>query len=419
VPRIDLRITAVAVISAIVGAGIALLVDHGSAGTTTKTITVSESGATGSQETSITTPTGRTSKELVEELRCQGIPVGQVETYNEQTDPNHLLGRPNGYASKTNWTDTRIPDQTGDFEVDDGGSIEVYPNKADAKDRFDYVRGWAKSSPAWAGEYTYLLGSVVLRVSTTLVPSQASGYKKKAEEILANPNASASCKPPVTTTSPGNAKAPKPLSATASPYVAGGNPPLPEGAPGKVVVVATGDYNGSTIPIVARNNTSQVMTGIRVTGTATNQKGDLLATGADQGLYPNVVRPGEIAIGYVYFNDKRFASARFHLNAKGTPQAQDDLDWAADLDVTQAAHRGGSIVGYLKNNLKTNVSGPIQVYVLCFSSAGRLQSQYQNFTDQDTAAPGESIPFMVDLENMDSDTDACPIFLVAAGGHTG
>ena len=418
--KIDLRSVALVLVSAVAGAGVALAVDHGSTRTVTTTVTLGQSGTSGSQKpVSLQTPSGLTAKGLVEALRCKGIPVGQMETYNERTDENHLLGRPNGYTSKTNWVDTRIPNQMGGFDVDGGGSAEVFSNAADAKDRFDYLAGWTKSDPALAAEYDYLLGKVVLRVSTTLIPSQAADYKKKAEEILASPNAKAgSCQPP-SSGSGKSEKPPKPLPATASPYIGGGNPALPGGAPGKVAIVATGTY-GNSLPVIVRNNTSQVMTGIRVTGTATGKGGALLATGHDQDdMLPNVVRPGEIAIGYVYFDGKSLPGAHFKLEATGTPQAQDEFDTSADLMVSRASHQGGSITGYLENGLKSNVSGPVEAYVLCFSGKGQLLTQYQNFTDKDSASPGESIPFMVDLMTPSGSNDSCPVFLVAAGGNTG
>ena len=47
------------------------------------------------------------------------------------TDPNHLLGRQNGYTSKINWG----PDGNT-------GTIEVFPDQADAIARQDYIKGF-------------------------------------------------------------------------------------------------------------------------------------------------------------------------------------------------------------------------------------------------------------------------------------
>ncbi len=37
---------------------------------------------------------------VVRELEARGVPVGEVEVYNEDNDPNKLLGRPGQYVGK-------------------------------------------------------------------------------------------------------------------------------------------------------------------------------------------------------------------------------------------------------------------------------------------------------------------------------
>ncbi len=401
-----------------------LAIGRGTMRTVTTTVTAGSSSvsAVSGKSTSSRTSKDLTAGQIVAALRCNALPIGQVENYTQRTDVNHLLGRPGGYVSKANWVDARIKDQVPGFDVADGGSVEVFTNLGDAKSRLNYLVSIGKAAPALMNEYDYLVGRAVLRVSTTLIPSEAAEYKKETEGVIANPNSShEQCTPPHRSVS---TKPPKPLAAKASGFIGGGNPPLPAGAPGKLAIVATGPYgdstgtNGKTVPVVVRNNTSQIMTNITVTGTANTKGGELLATGRDQDLYPNVVRPGEITLGYVYFDDKQLPNAVFKLEATGTPQASDEYDTRADLLVTQATHRGGSVVGYLKNGLPSGVTGPIQVYVLCFSTQGRLLAQYEAFTDQDSAAPGKSIPFVVDLLTPSGGSASCPIFLAAAGAHT-
>jgi hypothetical protein len=51
--------------------------------------------------------------------------------YTAATDPDHLLGRQNGYTSKVNWG----PDG-------DTGTIEVFPDRADAIARQNYIKGF-------------------------------------------------------------------------------------------------------------------------------------------------------------------------------------------------------------------------------------------------------------------------------------
>jgi hypothetical protein len=111
---------------------------------------------------------------VITALRHAGLPVGRVRYYTPVSDPNKLLGRPGQYTGKANFRDRRIR-STG-FEVDDGGSVETFTNKGDAKRRFDYISAIAKS-PLFS-EYDYLEGTVFLRVSHKLTPAQANAYER-------------------------------------------------------------------------------------------------------------------------------------------------------------------------------------------------------------------------------------------------
>jgi hypothetical protein len=108
-------------------------------------------------------------------LRHAGLPVGRVRCYTASSDPNKLLGRPGQYTGKANFKDRRI--RSAGFDVDNGGSVETFASKSDAKRRFDYVSAITKSSPLFA-EYDYLEGTVFLRVSHELTPRQAKAYER-------------------------------------------------------------------------------------------------------------------------------------------------------------------------------------------------------------------------------------------------
>jgi hypothetical protein len=117
-------------------------------------------------------------------LKAAGLPIGATGVVTAADDPNHLLGRPNGYTSKVYWTDTRVdptklyPSSVGG--TDPGGAIESYPDVAGAQARKDYIGAIAKASPALANEYDYLAGSSLIRVSSLLTPDQAKQYEAAA-----------------------------------------------------------------------------------------------------------------------------------------------------------------------------------------------------------------------------------------------
>ena len=64
----------------------------------------------------------KTAEDVVNALKNGGLPIGETEVYDATTDPNHQIGRPNGYTSKANFSDTR-------FELvrDDDNNLTVLP----------------------------------------------------------------------------------------------------------------------------------------------------------------------------------------------------------------------------------------------------------------------------------------------------
>ena len=124
---------------------------------------------------------GPKSADDVTKTLTEKIPTVKLfKTYTAEDDPNHLLGRPNGYTSKTAFSDSRV--KVDDVEyldedaVERGGSVEVYADEAGAKARMDFIQSIAKGMPA-VGEYDYVKGGVLVRVSRFLTPDQAKAYQ--------------------------------------------------------------------------------------------------------------------------------------------------------------------------------------------------------------------------------------------------
>jgi hypothetical protein len=118
--------------------------------------------------------------QVVEKLKARGIPIGETETYTADNDPNHLLGRPNQYLSKSNFHDTRLKKSDG-FDTSGGGSVEVFSSAEDAQRRAKYIEGLGKASPMFV-EYGFTNGVVLLRVSKDLTPDQAREYERALEQ---------------------------------------------------------------------------------------------------------------------------------------------------------------------------------------------------------------------------------------------
>ncbi|HVB60725.1 MAG TPA: hypothetical protein VNE61_05970 [Ktedonobacteraceae bacterium] len=122
---------------------------------------------------------GQTSVQIMQGLKAHGLPIGAYFNYTAANDVNKLLGRPGQYIGKLNFKDTRISssDQGVDISVPDGGSIEVFANTTDAKNRFTYIQSISKSGVALFAEYEYLDGVAILRISPQLTPAQAVQYE--------------------------------------------------------------------------------------------------------------------------------------------------------------------------------------------------------------------------------------------------
>jgi hypothetical protein len=113
-------------------------------------------------------------------LKAQGVPVTVTKVYDENSDPNSLLGRPGGYTSKAAFQDSRVPADRYGSESDDpdrGGSIEVFDTEARAVTRAADVQ--SKLIAFGLGtEYDYVVGGVLVRVTGTVTPTQAKSYEQ-------------------------------------------------------------------------------------------------------------------------------------------------------------------------------------------------------------------------------------------------
>ena len=132
------------------------------------------------------TPIPETVEAALKKLSAAGLPVGESITYTAETDPNNLLGRPNGYEGKINFRDTRLMvERVTEFDTGDGGSLEFFPSAAGATSRKDYIQSLGKASPLFT-EYDYVNGRILLRLSARLTPAQAAEYEKVLKTLQGN-----------------------------------------------------------------------------------------------------------------------------------------------------------------------------------------------------------------------------------------
>lgn len=117
-----------------------------------------------------------TLKQVVDALTAANLPMLKPTVFDETTDPNKLLGRPNGYIEKMNFQHPSITRPERDC------TVEVFRDAESAKRRFEYIDSIGKASTMFAS-YQYLHRNVLVRISYDLLPSEADAYKLALESI--------------------------------------------------------------------------------------------------------------------------------------------------------------------------------------------------------------------------------------------
>jgi hypothetical protein len=114
--------------------------------------------------------------------------ITSIVDLSEDTDDNHLLGRPNGYSAATVLIDSRANCDTGSPGANCGATIEQWSDETAARRRADYIQQTLASMPMLGTEWTTVRGGLLLRVSGELPASAAKVYEAAfSSESTANP----------------------------------------------------------------------------------------------------------------------------------------------------------------------------------------------------------------------------------------
>ena len=128
-----------------------------------------------------------TAEQVVAEIAARVPEAEPSVVFTAATDPNDLLGRPNGYISKASFTDTRIDQATLEGlepgSIDFGGTVEVFEDEDAATKRMEYIQAVLGSDTPFGTEYDYVRGPVLLRVIGTLTTDQAAAYEAALDAI--------------------------------------------------------------------------------------------------------------------------------------------------------------------------------------------------------------------------------------------
>ena len=193
---------------------------------------------------------------------------------------------------------------------------------------------------------------------------------------------------------------------------------LGEAEEGELSVVAVGVHDGRHLPIVVQNNTGQDVERIEVSAIA-SADGELFSTGTDQGLHPRLVKQGGLAFGDVFFGEDLPTTAEFEVQLSAAPAAEDEAT-NRDLIVEEVNGTDEGVIGILGNPHDVTVGEPaINAALACFDATGQLLDVGEGPADKDFVEPTQTTPFEFSLPDMGAglETETCPVFLVAGGGH--
>ncbi len=121
-------------------------------------------------------PPPATAHSVAESIKAKIPEVAELIEITEDSDPNKLIGRPNGYVAASVLVDSRLP-RCADLGADCGAMIEQWPDQAAAQSRADYIQSMLKSMPMLGQEWNTVKGGMLLRVAGDLKPSEARTYE--------------------------------------------------------------------------------------------------------------------------------------------------------------------------------------------------------------------------------------------------
>jgi hypothetical protein len=213
-----------------------------------------------------------------------------------------------------------------------------------------------------------------------------------------------------TTSTSTEKKAPEKVDAAPKPFNVSGllkgdaKPTLPDGDAGKVAVIAQApidkdkDMGSAVLTFAFRNNTDKGISHVDFSATA-RADGKLVATGSSQGTQPAQVAPGEVGMGFIYFD------AGNDIPATGATYD------TAPLAVGEANRSGSKIVGSATNKTGKKLTGPYGAEAYCFDG-DKITGQVGDFAEEDgDIGANATVNFTIDLYDT-----SCKTFAVGVSG---
>jgi hypothetical protein len=170
------------------------------------------------------------------------------------------------------------------------------------------------------------------------------------------------------------------------------------------------------VPFVVRNNSEGDVYDVRVTATAKDAGGRVVASGEDQGVRPFHVQPGTLGLGHIYFDGLVLPTDTvFEFRVETAPADELRYQRTRDLEVAEASLFEDRIVGQIENPQDGEIEGYISITVTCFDLSGFPLRDFWEFIETTSFPPDQLLPFQATLYGVQS--QGCPAFLVAGNGQ--
>ncbi|HMA35114.1 MAG TPA: hypothetical protein VKY74_11635 [Chloroflexia bacterium] len=353
---------------------------------------------------------------IVAALKGAGLPVGRSVLYTLETDPNQLLGRPNGYLSKDTFHDTRLPlGAASPVSVASGGSVEVFADPAGAQGRADYFTNLAKQT-AVLSEYDYVQGPVLLRLARALKPAQRAEYQSALAQIVGpsaglSPTASPTASP--TPPAPATETVASPATATSAPGPTSPPVALTAGATAAGTALQVVEYFPYTdssgnlhIMGAVRNAAGVLLSHLTVVATVTDSSSATLGTGDDNlltlfTLAPGVTAPFAIQVGKVTGTVANIAIVGQAVPLDPTAINLFILDTVLPVADDHLIPPGAGTASARITGRVTNPSGltieSVRVLALGYDAAGKLVDVGKVYPTPDSIPPAGAASFTLEF----------------------
>lgn len=109
-----------------------------------------------------------TEQNVIDALQESELPIGEVEIFTEETDPENLLGAPEQYIGKAIWEDLRIEQTESIYR---GGRVEVFFSEEDLQIRMDAVS-------ETVNDFIFTHKNIIVYLDSDLTEEQVEEYEQ-------------------------------------------------------------------------------------------------------------------------------------------------------------------------------------------------------------------------------------------------